>query len=192
MQMDAFTSGKNGGLTTKEDIRLLVCYMLSSLDSPIASHHVGEILQSNGLANYFEVMDSIGELIEFGHIAENQDNQNIYLVITDKGRVVAAELERRLPLTIREKSVECALALLTRIKIESENRVDILQTEKGWNVTCYVSDGSRDLMSLTLLVADRLQAESIRERFLIDPTRVYSGVLALQTGDYQYFGNLFD
>ena len=38
-----------------------------------------------------------------------------------------------------------------------------------------------------MLVADRIQAEVIREDFLRDPGRVYAGVLALQTGDVEAF-----
>ena len=57
-------------------------------------------------------------------------------------------------------------------------------------VTCHVSDGKQDLMTLTLLVGDRMQAEAVREHFLNDPTRVYQGVLALQAGDMDSFADL--
>ena len=79
------------------------------------------------------------------------------------------------------------MKLMTRIKLEQENQVEINKTSDGFTVVCHVSDGKRELMQLSLLVADRIQAEVIREDFLRDPGRVYAGVLALQTGDMEAF-----
>ena len=56
MEFDAFDGGiELGGLRTRDDIKLLICYMIKSLNRPISKQILNEAMQENGLANYFEV-----------------------------------------------------------------------------------------------------------------------------------------
>ena len=69
MEFDALTGGvEPGGLRNKSDIRLLICYLLSSIDAPLSKQDIVQIMQENGLANYFEVMDSLSEMVEKGTV----------------------------------------------------------------------------------------------------------------------------
>ena len=54
--------------------------------------------------------------------------------------------------------------------------------ENGITVTCTVKDDGAPLLSLSLKVADDLQAQLIREHFLTDPVLLYRSVLAVLTG----------
>ena len=192
MEFDAFSVGRPGGLLSRSDIKLLICYLLSSIPEPLERQHLAGILQDNSLANYFEVIDISEELISQGHLtARKGPDDSVLLSVTDSGRETAEELELSLPLTVREKAVKAAVRLLSRLRLERENRVEIEDAPDGCYVTCHVSDGKQELMSLRLRVADRLQAETVKEQFLENPARVYQGVLALQTGDYSLFSQLF-
>ena len=54
MEYDAFTAGiEPGGLRTKNDIRIMVCYILNSVKAPLSKENILNILQEKGLANYF-------------------------------------------------------------------------------------------------------------------------------------------
>ncbi len=193
MEHDALTAGVSpGGLIDYHQILLLICYMLRHVGQPMVQEHITSIIYENGLANFFEVNAAIGDLMERGHITSSQDPDtgDIMLQVTESGREVAVALESDLPLSVRERAVTAAVQLLARRNIERQNQVDIVTRENGVAVTCHVSDGKHDLMALTLLVGDRMQAEAIREHFLSNPTRVYQGVLALQTGDMDSFVDL--
>lgn len=192
MEFDAFSVGRPGGLLSRSDIKLLICYLLRSVKEPLERQHLAGILQDNSLANYFEVVDISEELVAQGHLsAEKAPDGDVLLHVTERGRETAQELELSLPLTVREKAVKAAVRLLSRLRLEKENRVAIEDTSDGCYVTCHVSDGKQELMSLRLLVADHLQAQTVKEQFLENPARVYQGVLALQTGDYTLFSQLF-
>ena len=55
MRQDAFTGGVDpGGLWNQNDIRILLCYILSSVNAPLSGQDLSEILQRKALANYFE------------------------------------------------------------------------------------------------------------------------------------------
>ena len=186
MEQNVFVNGvAPGGLTSRSQVLLLVCYLLKSVGGPLSRNSIIQVIQANGLANYFEVTAAIGELLDRGHVQPTQGDD--MLTVTETGSRIAQTLESDLPISVREKAVHAAMKLMTRIKLERENQVEINKTADGFTVVCHVSDGKRELMQVSLLVADRIQAEVIREDFLRDPGRVYAGVLALQTGDVEAF-----
>ena len=56
MEFDAFTGGiEPGGLRSKDEIRILICYLLTSVSAPLSREDILSIMQENGFANYFEV-----------------------------------------------------------------------------------------------------------------------------------------
>lgn len=183
MEYDAFTAGvEPGGLISSKEIKLLVCYLLASVDQPLARPHLLELLQYEGLANYFEVGQAVEELYRQGNIAL-EDEQAETFRITETGREIARTLETALPYSVRQKAVRAATRLLAQLKRERENRVQIEKTEGGYSVVCTSLDNDRVLMSVRLLVPDLLQAQAVKQQFSEDPLRVYGGVIALLTGD---------
>lgn len=185
MEYDAFTAGiELGGLRTRSDIKLLICYLLSSLKHPLTQEMIVESLQSEGLANYFEVCEAIADLNQLGNIQQVEGGYTS----TQDGRRVASVLEASLPITVREKAYKAAIRLLTRIKIEQENKVEITKEPVGYSVDCHVLDGEREMMRVTIQVADQIQADYIKKQFLDNPALIYKGVLALFTGHPEAVG----
>ena len=101
------------------------------------------------------------------------------LIITDKGKKNSETLEHDIPFTVREKAFNAAVRLQTRLRRERENKIQIDRVEKGCNVTLSVVDADDEIMSVKLFVADYDQALAVKERFLEDPVRIYSNIVAL-------------
>lgn len=179
---DAFTAGvEPGGLNTSQEIRILLCYMLGTVAQPIHRDALTEIITAGGMANYFDTEDAIQELIRLQHLIETEDRM---LATTVTGNEIGQSLGVRVPYTLRQRSVEAALKLLKRRQVEKDNHVDIQKLDEGgYAVTCTVRDGARDLLSVTLRVADIWQAEQIKEQFYNDPALLYRSNLAVLTGD---------
>lgn len=54
MAYDAFTAGvEPGGLRTRDEIRILLCYLLTSVNAPLSREDILQSVQGLGLANYF-------------------------------------------------------------------------------------------------------------------------------------------
>jgi hypothetical protein len=177
----ALTGGiEPGGLRTKSDIRILVCYMLSSVHGPLSKSDIVKICQQEGLANYFEINDAISSLIKHENISvlENGCYQ-----IEKTGEEIADNLDVTLPLSVRDKAMEAAFLLLASAKTERENTVEIVRTEQGYNVTCHISGGEMDLMNFTLYVPDLFQARMVKRNFHRDPEGVYKLLLSSITGN---------
>lgn len=183
MDFNAFTAGvEPGGLRNKDQIRILICYLLSSVGAPLSKEDIVNIMQENSLANYFEVTDALSELIEKGNILTQPGNDKL-CTASDTARGIAKQLDNMLPLSVREQAVAAAINLLAKAKRERENKVDIVKTDCGYNVVCHISGGEMDLMSFTLYVPDMFQARMVKDKFQLDPENVYRIMLALVTGN---------
>ena len=68
--------------------------------------------------------------------------------------------------------IEIAESITTRRNNERDNKVIKEKTENGIYVTCSVMDGSRELVSVKLLVPDDESADIIKENFLKNPMQV--------------------
>ena len=92
MAYDAFTGGvEPGGLRSKDEIRILLCYLLASVPAPLSRDDILTIMQENGFANYFEVTDSLSELEENGNVLRTPGQPPLYTV-AEQGRMIARQL----------------------------------------------------------------------------------------------------
>ena len=176
---DAFNEGiEPGGLRNKNEIKLLICYLLKTIDAPITRERIGDVIQDQSIANYFETMDAVSDLLSNGSIDSDFVGEKEYLKITDIGRSACEVVEKDLPKTVREKAVKSALRFMTLEKNAKENDVRIEPTSDGYNISFSMKDNGTVLMELTMYVADRAQAEQLKNNFIEDPARVYSTILA--------------
>lgn len=183
MEYDAFDAGiELGGLRNRDDIRLLVCYLLKSVDSPMTRQMLNEAMQEDGLANYFEVGQAIEELLKTANITADILGEDEVISVTQKGREAAEMLEMSLPKTVREKAVNSAIRLITRARVERENKIEITKEENGgYTITFTFFDKNTQFMKLSVYVCDSLQLEQVKQNFINDPVKIYSTIITSLT-----------
>ncbi len=181
-EYDAFTAGvEYGGLRSRQEIKLLICFLLENLESPMTKAQMNELIQEQGLANYFEVSQAIDELFAAGKINIKKDDGEQLLCATQSVRAATRLLESELPRAVREKALNAAIAMQIRAKRLRENTIDVEKTENGYMVTFTMGEKDDVLMRLSVYVADIKQVEVIKQGFLDDPVALYSGILASLT-----------
>ncbi len=191
MASDVLTSGiEPGGLTTSYEIKALVCYLFRSLNSPLTSDEVNNILQEDGLANYFEVSSAISDLERLGHLGLSEDTKTLFL--TNSGKEMAKDFERAIPYTVREKAARAGVKFLAKKKRDTYNKATVERNGDAYilNVQMKLNENA-DLLSLKLTLGDYAQAEEMKKQFLSDPELFYKGVLSLLIGDMKAVGGLF-
>lgn len=170
------------GLRDIADIKCLICYIIRSVDEPLTKKLLNDSLQDDySLANYFEVNQAISELLKTGVLSTEMYEGEEVLVLNDENRATASYLDSTLPRSIREKAINCAVRLLTRSRRERENEIVVEKLDKGYNVTFTLFDVDTQFMKLTIYVSDMLQVQAVRENFLNDPTKLYSGIISSLT-----------
>ena len=153
MEYDAFAGGiEPGGLRNTAEIGILICYMLDNINKPFPKDDLVSVIQENGIANYFETISAVSELVKCKNI-EYIDENNETLQITKNGRLISRQLHTNLSLSVRQKAIKATAKFMEKRRIERENPVSIRKADGGgYNVTFRITDGIRDLMSLTLFV----------------------------------------
>ncbi len=111
---NAFTQGiEDGGLRDSNEVKILICYLLSNMNTPISRIQMNEAFSSYGLVNYFEFAKALSELELVGRIVKTDSRDgDDYFAITKSGRQIVNTLERSLPLAVREKALKAAQDLL--------------------------------------------------------------------------------
>lgn len=177
MENDAMSAGVlNGGLFNTTEIRILICYILNAIKEPVPASMLANILHFEGIANGFEVSDAISSLTESEHITPvDQDEE--YYEITDSGRRVADELESSLSLTVKKRAYIATLKMLAKIKNARGTRF-CLSNENGHSyLTCSAVDGKITLIEVKMLIPDEKSGTYIRERFLENPSEIFSDII---------------
>lgn len=182
MERDAVSAGVSeiGGLFNVAEIRILICYILSSIKDPVPGRMLADVLHYEGIANVFEVNDSIAVLCESGHIKPFNHEEDTY-VITAKGQQTAETLKTSLSYSVKDRAYSAALRMVSRFNHSKETDIKISREGNRTFITCSAIDGIDAFMSVKLMVTDEEQAMFIKEKFLNDPSKIYSQLIDLLT-----------
>ncbi|MBQ5885731.1 MAG: DUF4364 family protein, partial [Clostridia bacterium] len=178
-------------LISSQHVRQMVCYLLSTLKEPIPKDKILQVLINEEIANYFEVVQAIGDLADNGSIIRVEGEGELYTV-SEKGKEAIDELYKNLPFTVREKAIKAGLKMLATRRSKAQNKVEMEQTDIGVNVTCSIIDGDHPILTVSLLVPDMEQAKLVKETFHENTLKIYSGSIALLTGDYKSVKEQFE
>ncbi len=177
MFSDAITAGVNpGGLQSRTEIRVLICYILSNAREPLPLEKVKERLHFDGIANYFETAYAIADLVESGNITVlDTDGQKLYTANKETGSIAEA-LGTSVPFSVRERSMEIVTEILSRSKNERENKVFIETVNDRMYITCSVMDNDFELASIKLLIPDEDTGKTMKENFLKNPIEMLAKI----------------
>ena len=177
MSFDTFDEGINpGGMRSKNEIRILICYLIKSVKAPVSKELILESLQKDGLANYFEASACFDDLLKNRHIKLTDGNK---YSLTEDGMMIATQLEDSLAYTVKEKAFHCVMMLLEEEKTERENKVEIVKNERGYNVKCSITSEGLTILSLEFYVPDYEQAKLVKKNFRKNPELLYKTTIAV-------------
>ena len=186
-KLDAFpVDDTTGGIRSTEKIRIIICYILKNIDTPLSRDYIQSALYDNGIANYFEISQAIDNLIDVGAV---DCNDNI-LTLNDKGRQIARDLKDELSLYIKNKAIRAVQLTLIYERRKKENEISISKIDENkYRLDITLLSGMADsenkdaLMNVSVFVSDSLQAETMKRTFLNNPVRLYQKIIEGLTED---------
>ncbi len=180
MNDQLFTEGvKPGGLTGSLEIRILLCYILDSVEPPVPRDMLSEVLVGEELANYFAMADGIGQLLEQALVTENETG----LTITEAGKTVARTLYDEVPRTVRDTAVRGVIRAQQLLANSAAYKAEVVKLENGRLVKCAIDDEAGPLFGLDLYMPDDLTADAVKTAFTEKGDTIYKLVLAALTGN---------
>jgi DNA-binding PadR family transcriptional regulator len=191
MDSEIFRAGvRPGAPNTSDEIKLLLCYVLSEVDERMSFAQLNEALQEYELVNYFELISAVDSLNVTGHISASEKGGGEYYAITELGRSTAATIETMLPKAMRDRAGRAAKKLLRRERRRREVEAEIIALKKGFEVKLAFPRGE-SVLAMQVFCPTEEEARLVRRRFLNDPAFIYKGTLALLTGDAEVLGKVF-
>ena len=186
MSSDVLTEGiELGGLTTDYEIRMLVCYLLWEIKEPVTMKMLNDALLKDGIVNYFQLANEVSALIVSNHITDSDKNRNgeALLELTELGKKAATTFYKKLPLSIREKSLNSLREAMTIERSKNENICTIIRDDDSYRLKIKIADYGSDLLSLDFYVPTEDMALLCRDNFLKDPTVLYRNIIKTLSGE---------
>ena len=150
-----------GSLHTKMDVKVIILYILSRIETPLPIEEVYELAFVDDSLNYFVFAESLPELVDSGHL--QQDEKGRY-TITEKGRLQGGYVEDTLAFAARAK----ADAAINKKKIEIQKRniitTELTQDENGnWFAHLYFKDKNINMVTVSLRVPNEELGKKMAE-----------------------------
>ena len=87
---DAFSAGvEPGGLRNRNEIKVLIAFLLKNTERGLSRRQLMEVIQREGLANYFEASQALESLIEGGSVEVDESDNDELLSLTAAGKTAA-------------------------------------------------------------------------------------------------------
>ena len=180
---DAIDAGiEPGGLRSRSNVRLLICYIMNSVNKPIKKDFIISAMQKNGIANYFEILEAFNDLHKKQNIVRT-DSENDLFTVTKSGKLIAGNLSDDLPKSIRERAMASVTEPLMQERNETENVSEIKKLQNGYMVDCHIKGDEDDLFSFQLYVPDSKQARLVKKNFQSNAEMIYKMMIAAITND---------
>ncbi len=181
MEKDASGAGvARGGLFSTAEIKILICYILNAIDEPVPVEMLANVLHYEGLANAFEVSDAIVSLASKNQIVACDENEQTYTV-TQSGKNTANTLKSSLSSVVKERAYLAVMKMFAKFKNAKDNTFEITKENGGTYLSCSALDGGKPFITVKMLITDEEQAGFIRERFLENPSAIYSKIIEMLT-----------
>lgn len=186
----AFSAGvRFGGLTDRTEIKILLCYLLSNARQPLTSQQIIDTLIGQELVNYFELQDALSHLTAQQLISEDD---GLY-TITPEGADVSRELEKSLPLSVKERAYKAVIEILQYESLKRQNKTEITPVESGgFNLNCTISDAEFRLFSFDLHMPDEKSAKFAEEQFIKYGQEIFKCVLGITTDNPKMYRDFLE
>ena len=186
MAANSFAEGvRPGGLTTSTEIRILLCYLLDCINTPVTKQQIEHVLLNEELVNYFVLAESLALLHTQGLIQENEQGYTL----TETGRTVGQTLADSVPQSIRDTAVRGVILAQQYAAKAATQQCEIRPVDNGRIVRCSINDVAGTLFQIDMYMPDTLTANAVYEKFVNNGNDVYKLMLAALTDNAELAQN---
>ncbi len=167
----------NKALSDKNDIKILVLYMINNVPAKMTDKVLTEILITSTFVDYFTLSEVIEEMLVSGLIDKvREDDESVYKMAR-LGYESLSQLESRLPLFVREKSMSAAMKVLSDFRRKEEIEYSIEEIKNGCIVNCSIVDMGDKICTVSMYVPNRISGELVIKNFEKNREKVYETLI---------------
>lgn len=174
-------------LSSLTDIKIFLLFLLDNIRYPIDYTTLSGIISENVDEITFDYEACLRELADSDHLLFDEIDGEKFYMISDSGRLIAAELYDRLDPAFRESSIKSAAKYISLSKSNASLSSKIIElADKRFEVTIGAKDKLGQLFSVSVTVNSRAQAERMIANFESAPDNVHKGILFCLTGKLEF------
>lgn len=174
-------------LKSLTDIKIFLLFLLDNIRYPIDYTTLSKIITENVEEVTFDYEACLRELADAEHLLFDEIDGERYYMISDSGRLIAAELYDRLEPDFRESSIKSAAKYISLAKSNATIHSKITELpDKRFEVVIGAKDRGGVRFSLTLTVNSRAQAEKIVATYEANPDSIHKGIMFCVTGKLEF------
>lgn len=164
----------------KLTIQIYLCYILDQLGE-LTEDQLSDIVTEIDAVSGLEYFEALSVSVEKKLIEIKDDKKSKKLSLLPQGVTMSKEFFRRIPLSVREKTLDYGRELLKMADLE---RSIICRIQRnGINEPCYLTArflneiNGEELMNLKIYAPDYEQAKQMRERFYEKPSDIVTKIM---------------
>ncbi len=163
-----------GFIHDKLDIKFLILYLMSRVAAPVDFTTLADLTFCDDGVEYFDFAESVAELVQTGHLRQ-EDNR---YTITEKGRRNGTVCESSLAFSVRQKCDRNLARVNSALRRDSQVRTELLPREdNGVTLRLILDDDKGNIMTLDMLTVSEAQANQLAEKFRAHPEKLYESIL---------------
>ena len=179
---------KDNGLKSFTDLKVFLLFLLDNIRYPIDQTTLMNIIAENTDELSFDYEQCLRSLADSEHLLFDEFDGEKYYMISEKGRLVSAELYDSLDSGLRERSVRSANKHISLAGNGTRIDARIVETpNRRFRVTLEAFDKEGEILSTSVTVSTREEAELIKSTYEAKPSIVYRGLMFSLTGKLEFF-----
>jgi len=168
MQSDAFTLYK-----------LIILFLLDKVDFPLTNAQISNFILEKDYTNYFNIQQSIAELIETDFITMESVGHSSHYRITDSGRETLSFFEYMISPAIQSDILEYLRKNRYSLRDEVSTLSEYFETKKGeYIVNLKVMEKDASIIEVNITVPTQEDASKISHNWRSKSQQVYAYVLS--------------
>lgn len=154
--------------------KLLVLYLLKSIDIQLSELQILRIVTDNGWLNYFDFKECMFELMESNLVSQKETSNGSFYEITELGSTTLFQLEKEL-FNSQRKAIDvfCA-ANRDDLRLETELFADYVKIDEGeYKVMLKVLENQVPVFELNLIMYSQNSAEDFIKKWKDVAPKIY-------------------
>jgi DNA-binding PadR family transcriptional regulator len=168
MESDAFTLYK-----------LIILFLLNKVDFPLTNSQISNFILEKGYTNYFNIQQSISELMEAEFINMESIGHNSYYKINDEGRETLSFFDNMISSAIREEIIDYLKENQYSLRNETSILAEYFDVKKGdFMARLRVLEKGEPIIDLSISVPTENEASKLCNNWKTESQKIYAFVLS--------------
>ena len=162
------------------DVKVLILFVTARVNYPVTVQEIYELCYQDDCLSYFDVCTAIPEMVNSGHLKQEEDRYEI----TEKGREAGSITEDSLAFTVKNRAEDAVAKYNRKLHRSSFYRTQLVPHDQGeYSVIMALDDEQGNLMTLELTAPDRRQALRLSKLYEEKAEDVYNMIMTVLLED---------